>query len=181
MLGKTLLLLVLVVTTARADDECVVLDDASAYQFFDAGYDTIDAADDWYFDYYDLDRAIGAEDLRTAGALRRLQGHIVGEKLVQVRGTNQHHMIAMVRTPRGGEMPVDLGPYAHVQHLGVGDSLTIDGYPVGVRGRLVLVGTRAHGPDRLTVIDRAVMRDRVERSGRVDVACDATPTVARRR
>jgi hypothetical protein len=159
-------------SSAAADDTCVTFaDDAALFDHYDAGYDTIDDHDDWFFDYYEFDQALDFDEERAGEKLRRLQGRIVGLKPVQVRGLSQTHVVAIVRTRSGAQLPVDLGPRRAVQILDVGDHLTVDGNRARIRGRLVLIAKYAYAGDRTIAIDRAVMRDQVERSGRIDVPC----------
>lgn len=86
---------------------------------------------------------------------RKYQGTVKGTKTVNVRGTE--HMLAKVETDEGKSMMVDLGPSQNLDRsLEGGSNVTVQGVPVKVKDRVVLMASKLMLNDKKTSIQRQV-------------------------
>jgi hypothetical protein len=91
-------------------------------------------------------------------AIRGVRGWIVRTKTVEVRGTGQHNLVAMLATDRGGErLIVDLGPAQDLRAMPVqpGQRLAAEGVVKRLGDRQVLVATRLLAGSHRIAVDRS--------------------------
>lgn len=95
------------------------------------------------------------EARRRTQTLREVSGVVLGMKVVEVRGTGDQNVVALIKTDRGDRrLAIDLGPLTQLDRSGlhVGGRLAAEGYVVAVRDQQFLVATRIK-PERGAVVN----------------------------
>ena len=96
-------------------------------------------------------------DERRLGAERRvkLSGRVQKTARVNIKGTNQQHQQAQIRTSQGDRYWVDLGPADEARQLdlGEGDQLTVKGIAVKAGDHSIIFATSANANDERLSFD----------------------------
>lgn len=101
-------------------------------------------------------------------ATRTVTGRVLATKTVQLRGTNQRNLVALVRTPEGMRRLVDLGPRSDARQLqlAAGDQLAVRGPVATVNGRQIVIAEQARSDAASLDIDRSMQRQQFDRTVR---------------
>ena len=96
----------------------------------------------------------------------RVTGEVIKTKRVDVRGTDQQRLVALLKTDNRKRVPVDLGNPNQLgrQQPTVGDQITVRGRLVRIGDRAVIVGEEMEADRRIVRIDQTDARDNRNRN-----------------
>jgi hypothetical protein len=100
--------------------------------------------------------------------LREVSGTVIATKSVQLRGTEERNLIALLRTNRGNDrLVVDLGPASKINRDQVkeGGKLAAQGVVVRVGDQQFLAATHIKAGDQTMKVDRSAQQNMMQRRG----------------
>jgi hypothetical protein len=108
------------------------------------------------------------------------RGEILRLKKVEIKGRDQAHLVALLRTRRDRRGIVDLGPVEQLEDLQLrqGDRIEVRGQPIKVKDRGVLMAEAVRKSERRTGVERSQRATRVARRAvrRTDLRRNQTET-----
>lgn len=101
------------------------------------------------------------EAQRRMQKLREVSGTIIETKTVEMRGTDQQNVVALIRTSRGDRrLIVDLGPAQQLEQakLREGEKIAVEGTVATIRDQQFLVASRVKANGQTIEVDRTAQR-----------------------